>query len=167
MPNASQVRIDELEEATVRLTQQIAGLNAALTTVHDLSERQATLEQKVVPREELEERSAALSDQVTLAREKASARLRNAVLLLLVVIASTAGGAWLYAQAYKNQQHEFQQGLYLACTARNGQAAAVQTLLTQSKARVESLPAGPEKDQALANYKLLHDGFPVVVCPKP
>lgn len=114
-----QVRIDQLERATVRLSEQVGGLSSALTAITDIQvrqtvmdERQSDLEATVVPRKEMEATALALSRQLVSYRRLV---LRRVYTASIVVVALFAGLGLLAADYLGGKQ----QANYQVCVDRN------------------------------------------------
>lgn len=99
-----QLRIDRLEQATMRLSDQVGGLSQALAVVTELGRRQAEVEhrqqhveQTTVPRQEVERTAAQIRGELAAHRRRMAWRLllAGAAYVLAVGVVSAAVVQWV------------------------------------------------------------------------
>lgn len=137
-----QIRIDQLERATIRLGEQVGGLNSALMSVTELQarqtvmdERQTTLERTVVPREEIQATAEELNERLQDYRRLVLRRVYTASVIILAVLASIGVVAANYLSAKQDANFKVCQGRNQAITSARDYFVAVQESSTNTVLR--------------------------------
>lgn len=150
--DGQQIRIDQLERATLRLSEQVGGLNSALMSVTDLQarqtvmdERQSTLERTVVPREEMEATAEELNDRLVAYRQSVLRRVYTAAVVALALL---AGIGVLVTNYYTAKQ----EANYQVCLGRNQAIVAARDYFVAVQQSSTNAVLRQAADKALQTY---------------
>lgn len=149
---SEQVRIDQLERATVRLGEQVGGLSASLSAITEIQakqvvmdERQSDLEATVVPRSELDKRAQQINRDLLAYRRQVLHRVYGGGVLLVGVLLAVGVLVSNYLQS--REEAALQQ-----CRARNVAVSAARQYFVAVKNNSTNPTLVSAADKALLTY---------------
>ena len=158
---SDQPRIDQLEAATLRLSEQVHGLNTALLAVNTISEKTERLEKVVVPKDELIKKDIEQAKRMEQYRKTTMRRLVAWIGGMAVVVVAVSLAAANYAAGQQGSEDRYREQIYQICVARNAQSQVIRDIVARG---VERAKGTPDYETAKQDADALMRAFPIINC---